>query len=380
MSTLAFVNGRVIAEQGVLDRMTASVADGFVSGLKPLESGSGEVVDLEGGWLVPGFVDTQVNGGGGVLFNDDVGVDAIAAIGAAHAPYGTTAFLPTLISDELSASAKALDAVDAAIEVGIPGVVGVHLEGPFLNPLRKGVHEERHFRRLDPAIIELLSRPRRGVVMVTLAPELCGPGDVAALAAAGVRVSAGHTDATYDQMTEAMDEGLVAVTHLFNAMSPLHHRDLGVVGAALESGRLWCGLIADGAHVHPGGLRLALRSVPPERLMLVTDAMPSVGAASKNFVLQGKAITVVDGIPTGPDGTLAGSDLDMAQAVQNMVGMAGASVEAAVAMAAANPSAFLGVTAERGAISVGRRADWVWLDEGLRPRETWIGGRRVSSA
>lgn len=377
MNTFTFRNGRIVTPSATWPDASISIIDDRIVKIEAGIGVSREVIDLEGGWLVPGFIDTQVNGGGGVLFNDSVSVETITAIGEAHVRYGTTSFLPTLISDRLSTVAAALDAVDAAIAAGVPGVIGIHLEGPFLNPRRKGVHEEEHFVRLDSAAIDLLTRPRRGIVMVTLAPELCRSADISALTKAGVRVSAGHTDATYDEMISAIAAGLTGVTHLFNAMSPLHHRDLGVVGAALESDNVWCGLIVDGAHVHPGAVRIARRSVPADRLMLVTDAMPSVGAAQKDFVLQGKAIRVDGGYPVGPDGQLAGSDLDMAQAVRNLVNWTGATVADAVAMASANPAAFLGLSHERGTLEVDRTADWVWLDADLQPRATWIGGRRV---
>jgi N-acetylglucosamine-6-phosphate deacetylase len=376
MNGLAFRNGSIVTPQSVLPAAEIVVEAGSI--VQVLQSEGPNALDLEGGWLLPGFIDTQVNGGGGVLFNDDVSVAAIARIGEAHARFGTTGFLPTLISDRLSVVASALDVVDDAIDAEVPGVIGIHLEGPFLNPRRKGVHEEEHFVRLDAEAMDLLTRPRRGAVMITLAPELCEPADIAALAAAGVRVSAGHTDATYDEMNVAITAGLVGVTHLFNAMSPLHHRDLGVVGAALESRRLWCGLIADGAHVHPAALRIAQRLLPTELLMLVTDAMPSVGASEKDFVLQGKPITVSGGICSGPDGQLAGSDLDMAQAVANVVRWTEATVQEASRMASASPAAFLGLSPQRGALTEGLRADWVCLDADLKPRATWIGGRRIT--
>ncbi|TPG20975.1 N-acetylglucosamine-6-phosphate deacetylase [Sphingomonas koreensis] len=378
MSTLGFTNGRVIIPGGIVPEVRIVLHGDRIASIKPGGTIGGNSIDLEGGWLMPGFIDAQVNGGGGVLFNDEINVDAIAAIGIAHSRYGTTGFLPTLISDELDAVARALDVADEAIEAGVAGVLGVHLEGPFLNVRRKGIHEEAHFRRLDAAAIDLLARPRKGIVMVTLAPELCAPGDIATLVGAGVRVSAGHSDASYDEMMAAMDAGLDGVTHLFNAMSPLHHRELGVVGAALDGGRAWCGLIADGAHVHHAALRIAMRGLPANRLMLVTDAMPSVGAAHKDFVLQGKQIKVWNGMCLDAEGQLAGSDLDMAQAVRNMVEMAGATPEAAAAMASTNPAAFLRLSGERGALAPGLRADWVWLDEHFAPRATWIGGKRTS--
>ena len=204
--------------------------------------------------------------------------------------------------------------------------------------------------------------------------------DTVALGGAGftVRVAAGHSDSDYDTAMAAFAAGASGVTHLYNAMTPLGHRAPGLTGAALDWGRAWCGLIADGVHVHPAALRLATRLLSADRAILVTDAMPSVGAAHKDFTLYGRPIHVADGVCRGADGTLAGSDLDMAQAVANMVQLVGVAPQAAAAMAAANPAAFLGLSHERGALAPGLRADWVWLDAGFRARGTWIGGEQVA--
>lgn len=374
MSAIGFHNGRVLTRDAVRDG-AAFTLDGALIGA--IGEPGGDAIDLDGGWLVPGFIDTQVNGGGGVLFNDQPDVEAIARIGAAHAPFGTTAFLPTLISCRLPVIAQALDAVDRAIEQGVPGVVGIHVEGPFLNAARKGIHDAANFRPLDEEALALLTSPRRGRVMVTLAPEQNDASAIRALADAGVIVSLGHSNASYDQTRAAIAAGATGVTHLYNAMSPLHHREPGMVGAALEDRSVYCGLINDGVHVHPAALRVALAARPIDRLMLVTDAMPSVGDSAKDFVLNGEHITVENGICVNDAGTLAGSDLDMAQAVRNTHRL-GLPMEQAVAMAAANPAAFLGLGRERGVLVPGLRADFVWLDRELNVRGTWIGGKQVA--
>ncbi|WP_313808533.1 N-acetylglucosamine-6-phosphate deacetylase [Sphingobium sp.] len=374
MSVIGFHNGRILTRDAESDSAAFELDGERIGALK--EAG-GEALDLEGGWLAPGFIDTQVNGGGGVLFNDQPDVDAIARIGAAHAPHGTTAFLPTLISCGLPVIAQALDAVDQAIERGVPGVIGIHVEGPFLNVSRKGIHDAENFRPLDDEALALLTAPRRGKVMVTLAPEQNDVAAIRALVEAGVIVSIGHSNATYAQARAAIDAGATGVTHLFNAMSPLHHREPGVVGAALEDRTLYCGLIIDGAHMHPAAARIALAARPLDRFLLVTDAMPSVGSATKEFVLNGEHITVENGVCVNDAGTLAGSDLDMAQAVRNTHAL-GLPLGDVVAMAAANPAAFLGLGAERGLLAPGYRADFVWLDRDLNVRGTWIGGKRVA--
>jgi N-acetylglucosamine-6-phosphate deacetylase len=323
--------------------------------------------------LAPGFVDVQVNGGGGVLFNDDPSVATVAAIGRAHRRFGTTAFLPTVISDDLSVVARAIDAVRRAIAEGVPGVVGIHVEGPFINAARKGVHDETKIRVLDDDAMRLLASLGNGRTLVTLAPELTTAAMIGRLTETGVVVSAGHSNASYDEMRAAFTAGVSGVTHLFNAMSPLTSRAPGVVGAALEDRSSWCGIIVDGHHVDPAVLRLALKCKPPSHFMLVTDAMPSVGASTDSFRLQGRAITVRNGVCRAADGTLAGAHLDMALAVRNTVELLGVDLADALAMASTNPARFLGL-ADRGAIAPGLRADLVLLDDQLRVRATWIAG------
>lgn len=371
MSRFAFTNGRVVTASGNFEGAEIRIERSRIESIVPLERAT-DAIDLQGGWVMPGFIDVQVNGGGGVLFNDCPDLDGIAAIGAAHARFGTTGFLPTLISDDPAQIAIALDAVDAAIEAGVPGVLGIHLEGPVLNPARKGIHRADKLRLLDRELINLLTRPRHGRVLMTLAPEIVAPDDLAELVSSGVIVSAGHSDADYSTAKNAFGQGVTGVTHLFNAMSPFHHRAPGLAGAALEDERPWCGLIVDGVHVAPAALRLALRLRPFDRMMLVTDAMPSVGLVQKDFTLQGNDIHVTDGKCVDSEGRLAGSDLDMAGAVANCVGFLGLTPGQVAAMASTNPAAFLGLSRERGALKPGLRADWVQLDAALRPVATHI--------
>lgn len=370
-----FHNGRVALPDGAVGAADIAVADGVVTAVTPAGPASADhEVDLEDGWLLPGFIDTQVNGGGGVLFNDQVDVEAIAAIGAAHARFGTTAFLPTLISDTPAQIAAAMAAVDAAIEQGVPGVVGIHIEGPFINEVKRGIHEAHRIRRLDAETLATLTAPHRGRVMLTLAPELCNEEDIRTLVRHGVIVSAGHSDATYDEAQRAIGAGLSGFTHLFNAMSPLHHRAPGAVGAAFDSDS-YCGLIVDDVHLHPAVVRLAIKAKGVERIMLVTDAMPSVGTDDSEFTLQGKRIAVKDGVCIFEDGTLAGTHLDMAAALCKTVEVTGLPVTDVAAMASATPAAFLSLQDSHGAIAPGQRADWAWLGSELDPRATWIGGR-----
>jgi N-acetylglucosamine-6-phosphate deacetylase len=373
--SITFENGTVLLGDGrVTDRL--HVSDGLI--VAALDGAADLTIDLEGGWLLPGFIDTQVNGGGGVLFNDEPSVEAIARIGAAHAKFGTTTFLPTFISDRLDRVDLAMRATEQAIAAGVPGVVGIHVEGPFLNPARKGTHDASRFVRLDAEVIRLLGSLTHGRMMVTIAPEMCTPDDIRALVGAGVIVSAGHTDADYATMRDAFAAGVSGVTHLFNAMSPLHHREPGVVGATLENRSAYAGLIVDGRHVAPAALRVALAARPHDRFMLVTDAMSTVGTDADHFELQGKTIRIVDGVCVEENGTLAGSALDMATAVRNAIGMVGLSVADAAMMAASAPAAFLSL-GDRGALRPGARADLAWLSADLAPRGTWIGGQPVAA-
>ncbi len=375
MSALALCAPRVLTPSGLETDLCVLVEGGAIAAVMPAADCPPDMPrrDLDGS-LLPGFIDLQVNGGGGVLFNDEPSVDGIAAIARAHRRFGTTGLLPTLISDELAVVRRAIAAVGEAIERGVPGVLGIHIEGPFLNAARKGIHDARKFRTLDTAAIGLLSSLRRGRTLVTIAPELAPPGAVRALVERGVVVAAGHTEASYEDVQRSFAEGLSGFTHLYNAMTQLGSRAPGVVGAALESRESWCGLIVDGHHVHPAALRVALAAKGADRLALVTDAMPSVGSDRKIFRLGGQRIVAEEGRCTAADGTLAGSDLDMAQAVRNAVRLLGIDLAAAARMASKAPASAMRMAGERGAICPGLRADLVLIDANGDVLETWIGG------
>jgi N-acetylglucosamine-6-phosphate deacetylase len=325
-----------------------------------------------GVWLVPGFIDTQVNGGGDVLFNDDPSPRGIAAIAAVHRRFGTTAMLPTLLSDTPEKMRAAREAIEAVAGVD-PSVIGLHYEGPFLSPEKAGVHDRGMLRRPAPGDVDLLASLRNGVTLVTLAPEQVPEGFIAQLAGVGVRMSLGHSMATYAQTRAAMSEGLTGFTHLFNAMRPLASREPGPIAVALEEPGVWFGMIVDGEHVAPAMLRLALRGAG--RAMLVTDAMPPVGGSSAGFRLYGQRITVHDVRCTTADGTLAGSVLDMASAVRNCVRMLGLPLAEALPLATTAPAGFLGIAAWLGRLAPGYRADLVALDpDKVDVLATWVAG------
>jgi N-acetylglucosamine-6-phosphate deacetylase len=375
--TTALANGRIVTGRALAKGLTILIEDGRIDAIVPAHAvpQGCEVYDLEGGTLMAGFIDLQVNGGGGVLFNDAPTVQALHTIGRAHSRFGTTGFLPTIMSDDFATIAEAIAAVDEAIAAGVPGVLGIHIEGPFLNAERKGIHDPANFRILDADGFSLVTSLKRGKTMLTLAPETTSPCMIAALTEAGVLVSAGHTNASYEILRAAFAAGLRGFTHLFNAMSPLTARAPGTVGSALDNDDSWCGVIADGRHVHPASLRIALRCKGRDRLMLVTDAMPSVGSSRKSFELAGKTISVQNGVCVGPDGTLAGSDLDMAAAFRNAKSFFKLDLPDLSRLASGNAAEFLGLEREIGFILPGARADLVLMNDELQVRQCWIGGK-----
>ncbi len=376
--SIALVNGRVLRDDTLIEGQCVLLEGARIAAIVDADDPrcrAAQRYDLGGGLLLPGFIDSQVNGGGGVLFNDSPSVEVIRAIGAAHRRFGTTGFLPTLISADLDVVARAIAAVRGAIQAGVPGVLGIHIEGPFLNVARKGVHDPAKLRELDASALGLLTSLHEGRTLVTLAPEMTTPEIIEKLVAAGVVVSAGHTNATYAEIEPALRHGLTGFTHLFNAMSQLTGREPGAVGAALSDPGSWCGIIVDGVHTDPVVLRIALKCKPHERFMLVTDAMPSVGTHNGSFELQGRRITVSGNVCVDEDGTLAGSNIDMASSVRNAMSMLGLPLSEAARMASQYPAEFLGVARDLGRIAAGYRANLVLADEELNVLETWIDGR-----
>ncbi len=326
-----------------------------------------------GAVLAPGFIDLQVNGGGGVLLNDQPTADGMRVIARAHRRFGTTACLPTLITDTRE---KVRTAIASARSVaGRDGVLGLHLEGPFISPKRPGIH--RPDRIAQPGagdLEELCELGGAGRSLVTLAPECVPAGFVRTLASSGARISIGHSEASAAVVTQAVADGATGVTHLFNAMPPLSAREPGIVGAALAERRLTAGLIVDGIHVDPVSVRTAFMAKGADRIALVTDAMPTVGTSLDRFELMGRTIRLAGGRLTSEEGTLAGAHLDMASAVRNAVRLAQLPLEDALRAASLTPARFLGLDNERGALVSGARADLVALDQELRVIATWVDG------
>lgn len=324
--------------------------------------------------LAPGFIDVQVNGGGGVLLNDEPTADGVTRIVAAHRKFGTTGCLPTLITDRLDVIERLATAAPDCLRIS--GVLGFHLEGPAISRARKGIHPESEIRTPGARDLEAMQTiGKDGRSIVTVAPECVPSSLLDQLQTIGFRVSAGHTEATAAQILAAADRGATGITHLFNAMSQLGAREPGTVGAALSDDRLFAGMICDGIHVDPMSLRIAISCKGPDRLMLVTDAMPLVGTEQQNFLLQGRRITREGDRLSGPDGTLAGAHLTMMHAVRNATTLLGVTLAEALRMASRTPAAFLGLDGELGAIAPGYRADLVAFTSDFQVIGTWIAGQ-----
>jgi N-acetylglucosamine-6-phosphate deacetylase len=334
-----------------------------------------EIVDIGGRLLAPGLVDLQVNGGGGVLFNDEPTAEALQTIADAHRHYGTTAFLPTLISDDAEVMRRGIAAARSAMADGLAAVIGIHFEGPHLNPDYRGVHDASRFRPLDADAEALLGSLGAGCTLVTLAPETVPAAAIGRLRGQGITVFGGHSAASYEQTREALAAGLCGFTHLFNAMTPLVSRAPGMVGAALEDGQSWASIIADGHHVHPATLRLAIRAKARGRMLLVSDAMPTVGAPGTSFVLRGETIRAEGGRCVTPDGTLAGGDIALVDAVRNLASFGGVDRLEALRMASRYPAEAIGLGATLGRVAPGYRADLIELEDDFTVMRSWAAGR-----
>lgn len=353
------------------------IRDGLVTQLLPTLQcpNTVEQLVLTAGILAPGLIDLQVNGGGDVLFNNSPCEETLATMLHAHRATGTTAFMPTVISDTREIQLQAVAAVRAAIADGNTGVLGVHLEGPYFAASKRGAHSAQMIRPATAEDIDWLCSLQDIPVIVTLAPEVTAPAQIRRLSDSGVQVCAGHSSATYAQMQTALTAGLAGVTHLFNAMSPLTSREPGVTGAALENDTLWAGIIADGHHVHPASIQLAQRSKPAGKLVLVSDAMATVGGSRGQFLLYGETIRESDGRLINEAGVLAGSAIGMIDAVRYMVLEVGVTLDECLRMASLYAAAILGLEDRLGRIGRGYRADLVHFDDNFAVHNTWVAGQ-----
>ncbi len=381
MTTTTALSGAAIFDGETLhDGLTLLISDGKVSGIVPTEETPAEAarVELSGGILAPGFVDLQVNGGGGLMLNADPSVATLRAMARAHLSLGTTAFLPTLITDTPDKTRATIDAVVQAIAEGVAGIAGLHLEGPHLSIRRKGAHDPALIRPMDADDLALLleAASRLPAMMVTVAPENCTRAQVHALHAAGIAVSLGHSDADFETCMAYAAAGATVATHLFNAMSPLESRAPGLVGATLQNPAVSAGLIADAVHVHPQSIALALRAKNgPGRIFLVTDAMAVAGTDLAGFFLEGRQINRANGRLTLEDGTLAGADLALAHAVSVLVEKVRLAPAAALAMATSIPADLMSLP--HGRLSLGHPANLIHLAADFTLQNVWQNGVAV---
>jgi N-acetylglucosamine-6-phosphate deacetylase len=332
---------------------------------------------LSSGMLAPGLLDLQANGGGGVLLNNDPSLATLLTMAAGHASRGVARVMATVISDTLEVTEQAVEAAIAASADPHSGILGIHVEGPFFSNERNGVHRQDQLRKLEAADWRWLEQAATIPGIVTLAPEQVAVADIQRMRSSGLRISAGHTNAVFDEVSAAISAGLSGFTHLYNAMRPQTGREPGVVGAALTSDETWCGIIADGIHVHPASLQLALRAKPRGKVYLVSDAMATIGAVDKQFRLYGEWISEVDGRLINAAGRLAGSAISLVDAVRYCSEHLLVPAEEAIAMASRYPAEYLGIDDRFGSLRPGRMADVTWFDESLNVKGLWRAGRRL---
>ncbi len=384
MSRIAYTGARIFDGEAWWERSALVVDGDRIEGIIAADSPTdAERVPLDGGILVPGFIDLQVNGGGGVQFNQTTDLGAIRTICTNYARFGTTACMPTLITDTPDKNDQAIAAGIAAVAEGVPGFLGLHIEGPHLSIARKGAHDPSLIRPMEEADLLRYVEARKGLpnLIVTVAAETVTPNQITRLHEAGIVVSIGHSDAPYPVVRTAMEAGATMVTHLFNAQSQLGNRDGGVVGAALDLGTVSAGLIADGIHVSDVSIGVALRAKRgPGHVFLVTDAMAPTGTDDETFELTGQTVYRKNGALRLADGTLAGADLTMIQAISYVHRTLGLPLEETLRMASLYPAQAIGVDKERGALAPGMRADVVHLSDELDVRATMIGGRAAWAA
>ncbi len=329
------------------------------------------------GTVAPGFIDVQVNGGGGELFNNAPTLQTLVAMSTAHQRYGTTSMMPTVITDNLDVMQQAANGMQQALAQNLPGIVGIHFEGPHLSVPKKGIHPDNHIRQISDAELAIYTRKDIGKVQMTVAPETVPPAVIKQLVAEGVIVSLGHSNATAAQTLEALEAGATGFTHLFNAMSSVTGREAGMLGLALLNNDAFCGLIVDGEHVGKESCQLALKCKSAQKIMLVTDAMSHVGSEQSELTFAGMTITKNGNKLTIDNGRLAGSALDMASAVCNTVNDLHISLAEALIMASSTPATFLSLQHKKGYIQAGFDADWVTLSDDLQVTSTFIAGNCV---
>lgn len=378
----AYIGASIFDGQYMHENKALLVSDNLIDGIVTIENIDSRYscIALDGGILTAGFIDLQVNGGGGVLLNENPSVSGIKTICDAHLQFGTTALLPTLITDIPDLTSRAIEAAIEATQNNVPGFLGLHLEGPHISIPKKGAHSPELIRSMTDQDADELCDAKKHLenLLVTVAPESVTNDQISKLVSAGIRVSLGHSNVTSDCAKLAFETGASSVTHLYNAMSGLTHREPGIVGAALNTDDIYCGLIADGYHVNPDAINIALRMKTKKgKLFLVTDAMSTIGTDQTEFSLNGRRIERKNGRLTLTDGTLAGADLDMISAVKFMINDTNCCAEEALRMASLYPSKYLDTCSDRGHLSVGTYGDFVYLSRSFELISVWQKGRKM---
>lgn len=374
MTTLRLHAKRIFDGQNYLDDQVIVITNGTITAF---DSDTSCVDDVLDGLVVPGFIDLQVNGGGGVLFNNSPSVDNLKTIIAAHSQFGTTGMLPTLITDKVEVMTQAADAMASAIAEKVPGILGIHFEGPHLSIAKKGTHAQEYIRPISDEEWAILERKDIGQILVTLAPETVSINDIKRMVSLDIKVCLGHTNADYKTAQAAMDAGADGFTHLFNAMSPIQGREPGVTGCALLNDHASCGIIIDGHHVDYASVKLALKTKPTGKVFLVSDAMSTIGTDQTEFSFFDRTIYLKDGRLTSTTGELAGAALDMAQAVENTHLGLGLPLDESIRMATKYPAKYINQSDVRGELAIEYQADFVVLNDEFKVQSTWIAGQQV---
>lgn len=379
----ALVNGRIFTGYDILDDHAVVIADGIIDRVCPraMLDAALPQQDMAGAFIAPGFIDLQLNGCGGVQFNDSpeaLSVETLEIMQRANEKSGCTSFLPTLITSSDELMKQAVETMRAWLTTHQNQALGLHLEGPWLNREKKGTHNPALIRQPDPALVDYLCANADVITKVTLAPEQAGSDVIRQLSAAGIIVSAGHSNATYAEAKAGFSAGITFATHLYNAMSPFSGREPGLVGALFDSPDVYCGIIADGLHVNYANVRMAKR-LKGERLILVTDATAPAGAAIDKFIFAGKTIYYRNGLCVDEHGTLSGSALTMIEAVQNSVEYCGIALDEALRMATLYPARAMGVEKQLGTVAAGKAANLTVFTRDYQIIKTFVNGESVLS-
>jgi len=379
----ALTHGRIYTGHEVLDNHAVVIADGMIERVCPLEAlpAGTETRDVNGALIAPGFIDLQLNGCGGVQFNDDtnaISVETLTVMQRANEKSGCTSFLPTLITSTDELIKRAVEVMRAYLAQNANQALGLHLEGPWLNPLKKGTHDPALIRKPDAALVDFLCENADVIAKITLAPEQVDSEIITRLSKAGIVISAGHSYATSDEAREGISAGISFATHLYNAMPPITGREPGLIGTLFDSPDVWCGIIADGLHVNYVNIRNAKR-LKGDKLILVTDATAPAGAAIDQFIFAGKTIYYRDGLCVDEQGTLSGSALTMIEAVANSVEHAGISLEESLRMATLYPARAMGVEDKLGSVTAGKVANLTVFTRDYQIIQTFVNGDEVLS-